>query len=333
MKTKLSVWCVFFILLFVACNSNNSSYIKLNNKNATKEAQELYSFLQESSKKVILSGQHNYPGTFSQYSDEVYSVTGKKAFVWGQDFGFTYDDKDGIIYRDSIIKEAIKKHKEGHIITLMWHAVRPIDNEPNGWKESIQNELTQDEWNDLVTPGTEIQKKWLSQLDVVAGYLKILQNNNIPVIWRPYHEMNGEWFWWGGKKGEKGYKQLYRNMYNYFTNHHKLNNLIWVWNANEVRSSDIGEYEEFFPGLDVVDILATDVYSGKYPKSEYEQLKNMAQGKPIAIGECGPLPPVEVLKDQPGWCWFMCWAGFLLEANSPEKIKEVYNYEGVRNLK
>ena len=101
----------------------------------------------------------------------------------------------------------------------------------------------------------------------------------------------------------------------------------------EVRSSDIGEYEEFFPGLDVVDILATDVYSGKYPKSEYEQLKNMAQGKPIAIGECGPLPPVEVLKDQPGWCWFMCWAGFLLEANSPEKIKEVYNYEGVRNLK
>ena len=116
-------------------------------------------------------------------------------------------------------------------------------------------------------------------------------------------------------------------------NYHKLNNLIWVWNANEVRSSDIGEYEEFFPGLDVVDILATDVYSGKYPKSEYEQLKNMAQGKPIAIGECGPLPPVEVLKEQPGWCWFMCWAGFLLDANSPEKIKGVYNYEGVRNLK
>ncbi len=333
MKTKLLVCCAFITsFLLSACDTNSDKFIRLVNENATDEAQELYAFLQESSKKVILSGQHNYPGTISQYTEEVYAVTGKKAFVWGQDFGFTYDGQDGIIHRDKIIKEAIKKHKEGHIITLMWHAVRPIDDEPNGWKESVQNELTDSQWNDLVTPGTEIYNKWLSQLDVIAGYLKILQNNNIPVIWRPYHEMNGKWFWWGGKKGEKGYKLLFRNMYNYFTNHHKLNNLIWVWNANEIRNSDVGEYEDFFPGLDVVDILATDIYSGKYSREEYEQLKTLSQGKPIAIGECGELPSVEVIKQQPGWCWFMCWAGYLKNANPLDKVLEVYNYKGVKNL-
>ena len=330
---------IFFIILpilFCSCIQTSlkdtGRRLQLVNKHAKPETRRLYSYLQESSKECILSGQHNYPGTISRYTDEVYTLVGKKPIVWGQDFGFTYDDKDGIIFRDSIISEAIRKHKEGHIITLMWHAVRPIDKEPNGWKESVQNELTIEEWNALVTPGTPIYNHWLSQLDIIATYLKRLQAENVPVIWRPYHEMNGSWFWWGGKTGKRGYKLLYRNMYDYFTNYHKLNNLIWVWNANEISSPEIGSYNDYFPGLDVVDILATDVYSGKYSIDEYKQLKQLSGGKPIAIGECGALPSPEILAEQPDWCWFMCWAGFLQKSNSKEQISRVYNHKKVHSL-
>jgi mannan endo-1,4-beta-mannosidase len=95
-----------------------------------------------------------------------------------------------------MIQEAIRQHEQGSIITLMWHAVRPIDDEPNGWKESVQNDLTDAEWRELLTPGSALHQRWLAQLDVIASHLQVLQEHRIPVLWRPYHEMNGGWFWW-----------------------------------------------------------------------------------------------------------------------------------------
>ena len=72
-------------------------------------------------------------------------------------------------------------------------------------------------------------------VDKIAGYLKELQDAEIPVLWRPYHEMNGDWFWWGKKKGEDGYKKLWSMMYDRFVNFHGLNNLLWVFNTNEFK--------------------------------------------------------------------------------------------------
>lgn len=122
-------------------------------------------------------------------------------------------------------------------------------------------------------------------------------------------------------------------MYDYFTNHHKLNNLIWVWNANALRNKNIGDYAEYYPGPDVVDILATDFYGNDvYAIKDYNRLLELAQGKPIAIGECGPLPSPEVIKEQPEWTWFMCWANMLTRQNTEEEILNVYKNEQVLNL-
>ena len=322
---------VLFIFAYVAVSCNSG--VQPVNPNASKEAKELLKTIYAMKGDSILSGQHNYPGTLSESTEEVHEITGEYPVVWGQDFGFTQDDKDGIIYRERNMQEAIKKHEEGYIITLMWHAVRPIDDEPDGWKESVQNELTDKEWSDLVTPGTPLHERWLKQLDEVAGHLKVLRDAKIPVLWRPYHEMNGGWFWWGDKKGEDGYQALWRNMYDYFTNHHKLNNLIWVWNANALRNKNIGAYKEYYPGPDVVDILATDFYGNDlYSMKDYNSLLELAQGKPIAIGECGPLPSPEVIEDQPEWTWFMCWARMITRQNTEEEIIDVYKYKQVLNL-
>jgi len=152
---------------------------------------------------------------------------------------------------------------------------------------------------------------------------------NIPVLWRPYHEMNGIWFWWGDKKGEEGFVALWKMMYERYVNHHHLDNLIWVWNTNAPRDRENDEayaYELYFPGLEYVDVLAADVYHNDYRQEHHDQLLELAEGKLISLGEVGEAPTTEVLDAQPMWAWFMVWSRWVLTHNTPEKVKELYEY-------
>ena len=237
----------------------------------------------------------------------VEKLTGLYPAVFGQDFGFSAAGTwDGINFRQQVVDEAIRRHNDGFIITLMWHAVRPIDEEPVDFSRSIQGKLSEQQWTDLLTPGTEIHERWKSQVDVIAFFLKQLREAAVPVLWRPYHEMNGGWFWWGKRTGEMGYRKLYRMLFERFTNFHRLNNLLWVFNANEVRAN-VDPYHLYYPGDDVVDVLATDVYSNQYADRDYVALLKLAGNKPIALGEVGSIPLVRVLRKQPRWAWFMYW--------------------------
>ena len=136
--------------------------------------------------------------------------------------------------------------------------------------------------------------------------MKQLKYAGVPVLWRPYHEMNGGWFWWGQKRGENGYKKLYRMLYDRLVNFHKLNNLIWVYNANEVKPG-VDHYADYYPGDDVVDILATDVYTEGFNQENYDELLDLAKTKPIALGEVGAVPSLDIIHSQPKWTWFMLW--------------------------
>jgi mannan endo-1,4-beta-mannosidase len=120
-------------------------------------------------------------------------------------------------------------------------------------------------------------------------------------------------------------------MYDRYVNHHKLNNLLWVWNPNAPRGN-AGPYQDYFPGLDVVDILAADVYRNDYKQSHHDDLLKLGQGKPIALGECGGLPTPEILDQQPQWAWFMCWSGFLYNKNKSEDVRRLYNDPRVLTL-
>ena len=118
--------------------------------------------------------------------------------------------------------------------------------------------------------------------------------------------MNGDWFWWGKKPGDDGYRKLWRMLYDRLVNFHKLNNLVWVFNGNETREN-VDPYTEYYPGHDVVDVLATDIYGTGYATAQYDELLALAGDKPIAIGECGQVPTPEILAKQPRWTWFMLW--------------------------
>jgi len=295
------------------------------NPRASLEARALLAYIHAISGHHTLSGQHSYPATISHYSDRALALTGKYPAVFGQDFGFQAgEDKDSVLARPAIIEEIKRQHQSGSIITLTWHAVRPIEDEPGTFLKNVQGKLTDYEWNELLTPGTPLHKRWCDQVDVVAGYLKQLRDARVPVLWRPYHEMNGHWFWWGGRKGKNGSSALYRQMYERFTQVHHLDNLIWVWNVNAPNGGAAGPLADYYPGADVADMLSIDVYDSFKPAYYQETLK-LANGKPIALGEVGPTPTPEVLKAQPGWTYFMTWSNFLEDGSPLDVVRRTYH--------
>jgi len=282
------------------------------NPNATPEAVKLLQYIYSLSGEKTLSGQHNAPLRGTSRLSVVHRHTKKYPAVVGHDFGFSYPGYwDGINYRQQIVDDAIRRHNEGFINTIMWHAVVPTHDEPVSFVPFVnvgdsEYALTEAQWVELTSEGTDLNERWKSQVDVIAWFLKQLKYAGVPVLWRPYHEMNGFWFWWCGKPGPQGYVKLYQMMYHRFVNFHQLDNLIWVWNANELKEG-VTSYADYYPGDDYVDILATDVYSTEYNDENYEKLQILAKGKPIAIGECGKLPSEKILKQQPNWVWFMKW--------------------------
>ena len=298
---------------------------------AAPEARRLLSYLYEIDDDHILSGQHNYNGDMGLYTNRAHELTGDVPVVWGTDFIWNGTRDPG----QEIVDEAIRRHRAGHIVTLMWHAGPPTDVPPFGWSESIQSDLTDAEWDEMLTPGTPLHTRWLEQIDTVAGYLAQLRDAGVPVLWRPYHEMNGVWFWWGDKRGEAGFQKLWRAMFDRYANHHRLTNLLWVWNANGPRDLPQDQaytYAWYYPGHAYVDVLATDVYHFDYEQKDYEELLALAEGRPIALGEVGRLPNPIMLEAQPQWAWFMVWSNWIDTANTPGEVRAVYEHPRTLSL-
>ena len=312
---------ILFILFLCFTIINSAQDIKPANPNLSPEAKTLLELLHNISGKYTLTGQHNYPNTKSKNSQYAVKYIGKTPVIFSTDFGFAKDgDKDSYLARPDIIKEIIRQHEKGSIITIMWHCVPPTANEPitfqpvdNNFSSdslaSVQGKLTDKQFNNLLTPGTEIYKHWCAQVDTIAFYLKQLQELHIPVIWRPYHEMNGNWFWWGGRTGKNGTAALYRQLFDRFVNYHKLNNLIWVWSVDRPINIPERNFSLYYPGNEYLDILALDVYSSDFNQSYYDSLIVLSNGKPLALAEVGPPPTPEILKKQPNWVYCNHWAG------------------------
>ncbi len=360
------------------CSQQSGKYIEPVNPDASAKTKYLYYFFQDIQGKYVLSGQHNFCGKGSDYSDQLKEMTNKDAIIWGSDFSFCVEGEDAMRHqhcgpanlpaispdlfrrrpdstgrfemprleflditleeaRIMTIEEIRKRHAMGNIITMMWHGCYPADGDccsgSSIW--AMENRPSPEEWDKLVTEGTELNKAWKEGADKIAGYLKQLRDADIPVLWRPYHEMNGVWFWWCNHRGETGFKRLWIMMYDHFTNHHRLNNLLWVWNTNaprDIPGDEAWPYEWFYPGDDYVDILAADVYRKDYKQSHHDDLAALGKGKPIALGEVGEIPAQEILDQQPMWTWYMPWGWILFLSNKPHEIQTMMNSETVLTL-
>ncbi len=314
------------LLLFCALPTRAQEPV---NPHASPEARALLRYLYSISGRYTLAGQHNYANHIARWTDRAYDLTGKYPALFGQDFGFEAGaDKDSILGRPELIAEVERQYRNGAVVTLTWHAVRPTDDEPVSFRESVQGHLTDFEWSELLTPGSTLYNRWCAQVDLIAGYLAQLRDARVPILFRPYHEINGGWFWWNGRKGKDGSAALYRQLYDRFVNRHHLDNLIWVWNASPPAGSNPGPYADYFPGLECADVLSVDIY-GEFKPEFYDGLVALAAGKPVALGEVGAVPSPAVLKEQPKWTWFMSWSEIVERANSVDDLRATYTAPNV----
>lgn len=288
---------------------------------ATPEARSLLAFLQSISGRYTLTGQHNYPNIQGRNSWFAARYIGRMPVIFGIDMGFAKaGDTDSYLARPDIVKEAIAAWHRGEIVALCWHAVPPTADEPVTFRPlsdadpnrlaSVQGRLLDSQFRDILTPGTELHRKWCAQVDVIAGYLKQLQDAHVPVLWRPYHEMNGDWFWWGGRTGKYGSAALYRQLFERFVNVDHLRNLVWVWSMDRIHNPS-QDYAGYYPGNHYVDVLALDVYGNDFAQSYYDWLRSFSHGKPLALAEVGNPPAPEILERQPLWTYYMTWAGMV----------------------
>ena len=158
--------------------------------------------------------------------------------------------------------------------------------------------------------GTCENKVFTEDLKNAAAYLKLLRDADIPVLWRPFHEAAGGWFWWG--KDAASFKSLWIAMFNYFKTE-GLDNLIWVWTTE-------GNDADWYPGDQYVDIVGRDVYNKETADcvSEYTSIAENYGNKIVSLSECGTVGLIsEQWASGARWSWFMPWYDGTNEDGSP----------------
>jgi len=295
----------FLFLLMLNLLFVHHGYAQLANPHATPEALALKHFLDSVYGHKIISGQCD-----DKYLNYIETVTGGKApAIMGYDFNGICPSQGG----NNDAAKAIRwvRDRKG-IAQFQWHWISPDDN--GDWSSSDFSLAAA-----LADTSSDSYHHMIRDIDLVAGALKTMQDSMVPVLWRPLHEAEGAWFWWG-MSGKDACIQLYRLMYDRLVNHHQLNNLIWIWNSYGT------DKPNWYPGDDVVDIIAWDYPRYTGTNNSWDQYQHLfaGNGKPFGIGEDGRLTDPEILDEQP-WLYFLTWAYMIEDNNTPEWINQVYN--------
>ena len=283
--------------------------------------QEVINYLNSVSGSHIVSGQHNkepasQPG---QYTQQVYDVTGQYPGLWGGDLMFRAED---IANRQSVIDQAITEWNNGSLVTLTWHACPPTGGASCEFEGGVKSNISPEQFGELVTEGSGLHREWLNRLDAMAPYLRQLRDAGVPVLFRPFHEMNESWNWWGNRPGEGGSSRLFQITHDHLVDTHGLDNLIWVWN---IQDNPAGGWDAYYPGDAYVDVVSLDVwYKGLPSDGDYQQIRSLAGDRPFAIAETGKVPSPSMLDSQPEWSYFMVWSEQLRGDNTDEEIQAAY---------
>ena len=309
---------LIILMLFTGCSFQKEKP-SLSNPNASAEAKKLYDLLYYPNEEfgVALSAQQEstWMGSEDYEFSYIYERTGKTPVIRG--FDYMNDDFDGVN------KRAIKWHSNGGFVTICWHCGSDFSGE---WKDAMEDEVA--DWERMLTEGTKEYKAMIKGMDKAAKALKKLSDKNIPVLWRPFHELDGDWFWWG-KGGSESFRKLWQIMYDRYTNHWKLNNLIWVLGY----SHKMIKMEDWYPGDEYCDIIGADTYDIAIGTTLYRKVSSISKApKPLCLHECGQNPAVSDFKKAP-WSYFMTWhTEYLTDKNTNEALRELYNSDIVITL-
>lgn len=335
----------------------------LTDSQATPETQLLMNYLTEVYGNHIIAGQQEIYGGGNDGNTElefdwIHNLTGKYPAIRGFDF-MNYNPLYG--WEDGTTDRMIDwVNNRNGIATASWHINVPRNfttyqlGDYVDWKEATYKP-TETNFNtaNAVIPGTKEYQYVMSTIEDLAEQLLILQDNNVPVLFRPYHEaegnggLNGEgaWFWWASA-GADVYKQLWDLLYTELTETYGLHNLIWTYNSYVYNTSPA-----WYPGDDQVDIVGYDKYNTIYNRNDglsgvpnedaitsiFYQLVDLTNGKKmVAMTENDTVPSVQNLtEEKSGWLYFCPWYGEHLMSsafNYPATLKTLYQSDYVITL-
>lgn len=210
-------------------------------------------------------------------------------------------------YGDYVLDRALRQSRAGGLVTLTWHERNPVEICIRGeYFDCTQKPMRDDTLKAVLTPGSAAHALWLADVDAIAAQLKRLRDAGIVILWRPYHEMNGGWFWWGKKDG---YPQLWDMLYDRLVGYHHLDNLIWVWGSDR-DTPDAARYAPVLHKPDIVgiDVYETDRFSPKFAAGRKNLSDVFGVRTPFAVTEIGVLPEKPVL-DAINPAWVLLWGG------------------------
>ncbi|MGY6649587.1 glycoside hydrolase family 26 protein [Wenyingzhuangia sp. IMCC45574] len=294
---KLKCYQLIVVLLIVSCSSDDNYSVNYDQErvpieiteninyadaNIGEEAKGLYSKLQEITLNGIAIGQQtanlgdrfrhkrldpNTPGLKGDVDFK--NVVGDEPAVVGYELeGIGYDYYNS--YSFDLIRELlIASYEKGSVITISWHAINPLTHGDSFDTTEVVSMMLEE---------GIYREKFVRNLGRIANFFKSLKDkegNMIPVLFRPWHEMNGDFFFWGeGKRSAEEFKQLYRETVTILSKELNVHNVLYVYSPNQV--SNRAEYLRNYPGDDYVDLLGIDVYdfnNGQYLKKALTNLE------------------------------------------------------------
>ena len=300
------------------------------NPNASKEAATLLQYLYDTAGHKIITGQHTQTVPMEE-REYIRKHTGKLPKLMGFELlGYS----PNIDYNGSG-EECLKEVRENlhtvenainwalttdGIVYICFHWFSPL----GGHDKSFYAENTDFDPERILVCGTPERYAFYHDMDVIANILDKFNSHNIPVLWRPFHEADGTWFWWG-RKGAAVAAELYKLMFDYFVNVKHLDNLLWVWNAIS---------KEGYPGDDYVDVISRDIYSDPHSATDYaneykELIESTGSKKVAVLGEVGVIPDIKLLEqNHTPWAFYMTWSKeFCMteQYNSTSSLQSMYD--------
>lgn len=308
-----------------------------------REARALLQYLDAVSGRYILSGQQE-DAAVPDWSkdgnvdfDFIEKTTGKLPVTRGFDYvWFTLKpEKTG---PRTVGRRAVAWARRGGVVQLCVHWAADLGSpagQPDFYTPSETRKGTTFDIAQVTVEGTPENKEFLAKLARFAPDLQYLRDQHVPVIWRPFHEAGGTWFWWSAK-GPEPFKKAWRYLYERMTRDYGLTNLLWCFNPVEQE----GVIEAWYPGNDVVDIVSSDFYpAAGHPTfgPVYQHFRAFTGNRKVVLmSENGAIPDPDLLAAEgAGWASFCTWtAGFISDgkANTPEFIKTVYAHPRVLTL-
>ncbi|HSC52283.1 MAG TPA: glycosyl hydrolase [Phnomibacter sp.] len=330
MKTKKRYeWFLFFSLLGIYTISFGQQKPVLIDKLATPETKALYANLHKLSKKHILFGhqhatQYGHGWMGDENRSDVQSVTGSHPAVIGVDFSGLSGMPDSLVKMNAaLLKKNIEDtYNRGGVTTASWHFNNPAGGDFY-WKDSSSVAAVP-----LLLPGASLHTKYIFILKNIAALANACvgkDGKKVPIIFRPYHELDGNWFWWGKKHcSAADIKALWQFTVRYLRDSLHVHNFIYAFSP-DCTFNNVEEFTERYPGDEWVDMVGMDDYAdfGRYGQynleAAYAKLKLISDfavqhRKLAALTETG-------LESIPNSNW---WTATLLNTLKMPKLRLCY---------